>query len=124
VLVTETVTLTRSSTILAFASSLIGRFDTTNFVTIQVTAQLLSGTTVVADRRGNDVILQPGAGVNTDSAANGPLLDAGTGAVYVAAPGTYTLQLSLDDGVDVGSTCGNQLHTSGDSVLSYQAMST
>jgi hypothetical protein len=120
-LVSETVDVAQSSTILAFGSSLLGRFDASSSVAVQVTATLLSGTTVVASRQGTDVILPSGAFVSTNSTVDGPLLDA-SGDVYVAAPGSYTLQMTVDDGVDVGSTCGNVIHTSGDSLLSFQAM--
>jgi hypothetical protein len=120
VIVTETVTLSRPSTILAFGSVRPSRLDTSVDTGTLSTAELLSGTSEVAYRDGTEVHLGPGVFVSGESAVSGPLIDPATNGVYVAAAGTYTLRLSFGDGRS--TFCGPTISTDGTGVLSYQAL--
>jgi hypothetical protein len=119
VIVSETLTLSRPSTILAFGSVRPSRLDTSVDTGTLSTAELLSGTTEVASRDGTEVHLPPGIFVAGESAVSGPLLDP-AGGVYVAPAGTYTLRLSFGDGRS--TFCGPTIETDGTGLLSYQAI--
>jgi hypothetical protein len=91
-LVALPVVISSSSIILAFGDAELAPANTNGSIppTVVVTADLLSGSVQVASRGGGRL----NVGTAGASMVSGPLLDA-NGHIYKAAPGRYTLRLSL-----------------------------
>lgn len=81
-------------------------------------AELLSGPTIVASRDGSRVVMRGNPdNTNSESVVSGPLLNGDS--VYVAAPGSYLLRLTLTD--TRSSHCAVRVTSSGHALLSFQA---